>query len=83
MRACIFGKSILLMFLHFKNAKNIHYKKSLYSIVVKKNVHKMSIRNSLSRMTIKPLLEWLVKVASVNLVLENKYLEFPFIIQML
>ena len=28
------------MFLHFKNANTMHFKKSLYSIVVKKNVQK-------------------------------------------
>ena len=28
------------MFLNFKNANTMHFKKSLHSIVVKKNVHK-------------------------------------------
>ena len=41
------------MFLHFNYANTIHYKKSLYSIVVKKNVHKMSSVHGSSVLTVK------------------------------
>ena len=41
------------MFLHFKNANTIHYKKSLSSIVInKKNVHKMSSVHGSSILTV-------------------------------
>ena len=40
------------MFLHFKNANTVHYKKSLYSIVVQKNVHKMSSVHGSSVLTV-------------------------------
>ena len=40
------------MFLHFKNVNTIHYKESLYSIVVKKNVHKMSSVHGSSVLTV-------------------------------
>jgi len=52
MRACPFDKSIILVFLHLKNANTIHYKKSLYSIVIQKNVHKMSSVHGSSVLTV-------------------------------
>ena len=41
------------MFLHFKNANAIHYKKSLYAIVVKKMYTKMSSVHGSSVLTVK------------------------------
>ena len=43
------------MFLHFKNANTVHYKKSLYSIVVQKNVRKMSSVHGSSVLTVKAI----------------------------
>ena len=40
------------MFLHFKNANAIHYKKSLYAIVVKKMYTKMSSVHGSSVLTV-------------------------------
>jgi len=41
------------VFLHFKNTSTIHYRKSLYSIVVKQNVQKMSSVHGSSVFTVK------------------------------
>ena len=40
------------MFLHFKNANTMHFKKSLYSIVVKKMYTKMSSVHGSSVLTV-------------------------------
>ena len=41
------------MFLHFKNANTMHFKKSLYSIVIKKMYTKMSSVHGSSVLTVK------------------------------
>ena len=58
------------MFLHFKNANTIHYKKSLHSIVVKKMYTKMSRVHRSSVLTVNVFQDF------VNLLQVSFYTDF-------